>query len=616
MEASRHLMCGIVGVLGQMEPRESRPLLARLLATMEARGPDGTGQFIEDHVIMGMTRLAVIDVAGGGQPLFSRDRQVVAFQNGEIYNHVALRRELKECGALFKTDSDTEVLAHGYEQWGIDRLLAKLDGMYAIAILDRRTQELHLARDRFGEKPLYYSAGDHQFAYSSNTRALAMLPWVDIDIEGRSVDRYLALHYVPGRQTIFRGIQRVLPGERLTVSVRALKLSRQRYYAPETNTFEAVESPNLLKQIESAVISRLVADVPVGVFLSGGLDSSIVAAVAAQHHPAIDTFSMGFKDARYDESPHAEAVGRAIGSSHHHFTFDEAAFLELLPNVVDHLDEPLGDQALLPTYWLCREAKQHVKVVLSGEGADELFAGYDYYRTMLQHRPWLDRLKDLAAGRGRPLPLQSLCDNSRPVTPSGFPLVMDAAGRRRLLGPLPFGSDAWEEQVFALLGQSSNALQRATLADILTWLPDDLLVKLDRMAMANSLEGRAPYLSPTLVETAIRLPADRRMTRRLSKVALREVAAALLPRAIVERRKQGFILPMARWLQQWLHRADDLRHYFDLRRIAHFDADAAASLVKREMESTHPNERLLFSLIILAEWHHSFFKRHAADTSR
>ena len=188
--------------------------------------------------------------------------------------------------------------------------------------------------------------------------------------------------------------------------------------------------------------------------------------------------------------------------------------------------------------------------------------------------------------------------------------------RRRLLGPLPYGSDAWEEQVFALLGQSSNALQRATLADILTWLPDDLLVKLDRMAMANSLEGRAPYLSPTLVETAIRLPADRRMTQRHSKVALREAAAALLPRAIVERRKQGFILPMARWLQQWLHRADDLRHYFDLRRIAHFDADAAASLVKREMESTHPNERLLFSLIILAEWHHSFFKRHAADTSR
>ena len=606
-------MCGIVGVLGQLEPRRSRPLLARLLATMEARGPDGSGEYIDDRVVMGMRRLAVIDVAGGGQPLFSRDGQVVAFQNGEIYNHVSLRGELEQCGALFKTDSDTEVLAHGYVQWGIDGLLAKLDGMYAIAILDRRTQELHLARDRFGEKPLYYSSGDHQFAYSSNTIALAMLPWVDIEMNARSVDRYLALHYVPGRQTILQGIQRVLPGERMTVSVRSLKLSRTRYYAPETLTVEAVESRALLQQIESTVVSRLVADVPVGVFLSGGLDSSIVAAIAARHHPAIDTFSMGFKDVRYDESPHAEAVARAIGSSHHHFTFDEAAFLDLLPTVIDNLDEPIGDQALLPTYWLCREAKQHVKVVLSGEGADELFGGYDYYRTMFPHRPWLDRLKDLAAGGRTLLPFQSLSDNSRPVTPSGFPLVMDEAGRRRILGPSPFGSDAWEEQVFALLGHSNNALQRATLADILTCLPDDLLVKHDRMAMANSHEGRAPFLAPSLAEAAIRLPPDRRMTGRHSKVALREVAGFLLPRAIVERKKQGFILPMARWLQQWLRRVGDLRQYFDLRRISQFNADAAVSLVQQEAESACPNERLLFSLIILAEWHHSFFKRLAAD---
>lgn len=606
-------MCGIVGVLNQIAPREARPLLARLLNTMRARGPDGTGQFFDDRIIMGMTRLAVIDVAGGGQPLFSRDRHVVVFQNGEIYNHVGLRRELERCGALFSTDSDTEVLAHGYEQWGIDRLLEKIDGMYAIAILDRRTQELHLARDRFGEKPLYYSVGSHQFAYSSNTRALGLLPWVDIGIEGRSVDRYLALHYVPGRQTLFRGIQRVLPGERLTVCVQSLKLSRQRYYVPSTSPIEAIDNRALLELIESAVTTRLVSDVPVGVFLSGGVDSSIVAAFAAQHHPAIDTFSMGFKDVRYDESHHAEAVARAIGSSHHHFTFDETAFVDLLPAVVDSLDEPIGDQALLPTYWLCREAKQYVKVVLSGEGADELFAGYDYYRTMLPHRPWWNWLQDVVAGRDTRSSPDTLCENARPVTPSGFPLVMDVAGRRGLLRPLPFESDAWEEQVCAFLERGENALQRATVADILTWLPDDLLVKLDRMAMANSLEGRAPFLTPKLVEAAIRLPCDRRMTQRHHKVALREVAAFLLPRAIVERKKQGFVLPMARWLQQWLHQVGNLQGYFDLWRIPNFDVDAAVSLVKHETASAHPNERLLFSLIILAEWHHSFFKRLAVD---
>jgi len=607
-------MCGIVGVVDHIEPHKARRLLTRLLATMEARGPDGTGQFVEDNTVMGMRRLAVIDVQGGGQPLMSRDRQVVAFQNGEIYNHIELRRELEQSDAVFRTESDTEVLAHGYDHWGIDGLLARLDGMYAIAILDRRKKELHLARDRFGEKPLYYSATTDKFAYSSNTRALALLPWVDIDIDIGSVDRYLALHYVPGRRTILKGIRRVLPGERLTVSLRSLNVSHEQYYAPAVSPIEEVDTLTILKRIETAVTSRLVADVPVGVFLSGGIDSSIVAALAARHHPAIDTFSMGFKDVHYDESVHAEVVARAIGSSHHHFMFDETAFHELLPTVVESLDEPIGDQALLPTYWLCREAKRHVTVVLSGDGADELFAGYDYYGAMLSRRSWRFWLKDWAAGRGTFAPLQRLCDNPWPITPSGFPLVMDSEGRRQIIGTFVHESDPWEEQVCALLATTQNPLQRATLADILTWLPDDLLVKLDRMAMANSLEGRAPFLSPELVETAIRLPADRRMTLQHSKVALREVAALLLPRDIVGRKKHGFILPMARWLQEWLCRVGSLRNYFDLRRIKQFDVSAVVALVEKEMASDRPNERLLFSLVVLAEWHHSFFRRIMSDT--
>jgi len=606
-------MCGIVGVLDHMDTHKGHRLLARLLATMEARGPDGSGQFIDDNILMGMRRLAVIDVEGGGQPLLSRNGGVVAFQNGEIYNHVELRRELARNGYVFRTESDTEVLAHGYDHWGIDALLAKLDGMYAIAILDRRSKELHLARDRFGEKPLYYSAEGDKFAYSSNTKALALLSWVDLEMDIGSVDRYLALHFVPGRRTILKGIHRVLPGERMTVPLESLKISHKRYYVPAMRPIEHVDTRTLLQRIETAVTSRLVADVPVGVFLSGGIDSSIVAAVAAKHHPAIDTFSMGFKDARYDESAHAEVVARAIGSSHHHFTFDEAAFHELLPTVVESLDEPIGDQALLPTYWLCREAKRHVTVVLSGEGADELFAGYDYYGAMLSRRSWLCQFKDWAAGRRAGASLQGLCDNPCPVTPSGFPLVMDPEGRQRLIGAPVHEPDPWEQQLCASLAYTHNRLQRATLADILTWLPDDLLVKLDRMAMANSLEGRAPFLSPALVDAAIRLPEARRMTAQQSKVALREVAALLLPRDIVERRKQGFILPMANWLQQWLRRVGSLRDYFDLPRIKQFDSDAAVTLVKREMASGHPNERLLFSLVVLAEWHRLFFRPIASD---
>ncbi len=602
-------MCGIVGVCDRMEPQQARHVLSHMLATMAARGPDGEGRFVDHQIAMGMRRLAVIDVEGGGQPLLSRDGQIVAFQNGEIYNHAALRRELTQSGVEFRTASDTEVLAHGYDQWGMGGLLARLDGMYAIAILDQRNQRLHLARDRFGEKPLYYSVANGKFAYSSNTTALAWLPWVDRDIDPGSVDRYLALHYVPGRRTIFKGIQRVLPGERLCISLESLQLTHEQYYRPAIGPVETVDTGTLVDRIEAAVTSRLVADVPVGVFLSGGIDSSIIAAVAAKHHPAIDTFSMGFKDARYDESPHAQVVARAVGSSHHHFTFDETAFHELLPAVIGGLDEPLGDQALLPTYWLCREAKRHVTVVLSGEGADELFAGYEYYGVGLSRRSWRTRLKAWMAGRGAAEPLQRLCNNVWPVTPSGFPLVMDTTGRRQLLGGYAPDCDPWEEAWWSTLKQSGNGLQRATLADILTWLPDDLLVKLDRMAMANSLEGRAPFLSLILAETALRLPESKRMTSARSKVALREVAALLLPPEIVQRRKQGFVLPMATWLKQWLRRVENLSEYFDLQRIAVFDGKAAATLVGRELASDCPNERLLFSLVMLSEWHHSFFRR-------
>ncbi|MFO0719253.1 MAG: asparagine synthase (glutamine-hydrolyzing) [Nitrospira sp.] len=602
-------MCGIVGVCDRMEPQQAHHVLSRMLATMIARGPDGEGRFVDPHIAMGMRRLAVIDVEGGGQPLFSRDGQVVAFQNGEIYNHAALRRELAQRGVECRTASDTEVLAHGYDHWGMDGLLARLDGMYAIAILDQRNHQLHLARDRFGEKPLYYSVANGKFAYSSNTTALAWLPWVDRDIDAGSVERYLALHYVPGRRTMFKGIQRVLPGEHISISLDSLQIIHDRYYRPAMRPIEPVDTGTLVGRIEAAVTSRLVADVPVGVFLSGGIDSSIVAALAAKHHPTIDTFSMGFKDARYDESPHAQAVARAIGSSHHHFTFDETAFHDLLPAVIDGLDEPLGDQALLPTYWLCREAKRHVTVVLSGEGADELFAGYEYYGALLSRRSWPACLKAWVMGRGPADELQRLCDNVWPVTPSGFPLVMDTAGRRQLLGGYAPDRDPWEEALRSTLQQSANGLQRATLADVLTWLPDDLLVKLDRMAMANSLEGRAPFLSPVVAETALRLPESSRMTPVRSKVALREVAARLLPPEIVHRRKQGFVLPMATWLKQWLRRVENLYEYFDLQRIAVFDGNAAATLVERQLTSDRPNERLLFSLVMLAEWHHSFFRR-------
>lgn len=605
-------MCGIVGVIDQRVGRRARQLLDQLLETMQSRGPDGQGHFVDGKVLMGMKRLAVIDVEGGNQPLTNGAGTVVAFQNGEIYNHAQLRRELELEERPFRTHSDTEVLAHGYEQWGIEGLLQRVDGMYAIALLDRTNQELHLARDRFGEKPLYYSMSGERFAYSSNMTALALLDWVDIGIDIRSVDHYLALHYVPGRRTMLKGIHRLLPGERLRMCLKAMKVQVSRYYSLPLTPLADVDTASLREQLESAVVSRLVADVPVGVFLSGGIDSSLIATLAAKHHPGINTFSMGFEDTRCDESLHAKTVARHIGSTHHHFTFNERSFLELLPAVIESLDDPIGDQALLPTYWLCREARKHVTVVLSGEGADELFGGYDYYRRSLDRRRWNERLLGWVRGTPPQGGETSLSRNAAPVTPSGFPLVLDAATRQSLIGPVNKDGEDWCQNLFETLALTGDSIQRATVADLLTWLPDDLLVKLDRMAMAHSLEGRAPFLAPALAEIAVRLPSHRKVVAGQGKVALRVVAESLLPPGIAGRAKQGFVLPMAQWVGQWFRQAGDLRRYLDLSRISECDTDALQRLLQQEITNGCRNERFLFAMIVLVEWHRSFFARIGA----
>jgi asparagine synthase (glutamine-hydrolysing) len=348
-------MCGIVGYVGAgLEPA----ILDNLLDSMRHRGPDGDGVYHDGSVHMGMRRLSIIDLAQGWQPLMSRDGAVVAFQNGEIYNYKELRSELEAHGRVFKTHSDTEVLAHGYAQWSIEGLLARVDGMFAIAIYDRDRHELHLARDRFGEKPLFYASGAACFAYGSTVLATSAFPWVSDTIDPVALDRYLALHFVVGDRTILADVRQLLPGERLSLNVKTFSLSRQRYYAPPITVPRAVTSDELVSALENAVESRMVADVPVGIFLSGGLDSPLIAALAARRDPDIATFSIGFNDRSVDESEHARAVAKHIGSRHHSFTFDQGDFARLLPEVAATLDIPIGDQALLPAHWLSKEARR------------------------------------------------------------------------------------------------------------------------------------------------------------------------------------------------------------------------------------------------------------------
>ncbi len=597
-------MCGIAGLIDVSGKYSNSSIVRRMADTMIMRGPDGYGEFIESPVAMAMRRLSIIDLEHGWQPFFSQGNRVVAFQNGEIYNFKDLRKLLEQKGYHFISHSDTEVLAHGFSQWGIEGLLKRIDGMYAIAILDKKASMLYLARDRFGEKPLFYTGARGKFAYSSNLKSLVMLPWVSSEIEPKAVDYYLALHYVPGEMTFFKSIRRVLPGEYLAVPLDDPIPKVFRYYRPFLGKTRNPGDDELASLIEQSVESRLIADVPVGIFLSGGLDSSIVAAIAAKTHPEIMTFSMGFESAAHDESAAAELVAGAIGSTHHCFHFKEDSFINLLPKVAAALDEPVGDQAMLPLYWLCQEARKHVKVVLAGEGADEVFAGYSYYDRFLKNTTWRERITGwLRRNSNHRGGLDHLIHNDALITPSGFPLLTDAAMRRRLIGHDNYTEPVWEVELLRWLDKANDPLQRATAAELTTWLPDDLLVKFDRMAMAHSLEGRAPYLHPAIVKAGLFLPQQQRMNHSVSKVALRRIAAKWLPQEILDKPKQGFVLPMKKWLVQWFAIHGSVDEFLESYNIDFLDMDETVKLVRDEVEKGVTNERFLFALVLLLEWY-------------
>src|SRR5262245_56931724 len=579
------------------------------------RGPDGKGEYCSGQLVIGMRRLSVIDLQGGWQPLFSRAGRVAAFQNGEIYNHRVLRAELEARGYVFRTQSDTEVLAHGYDCWSIDGLLGRLDGMFALAIHDQDSNELHLARDRFGEKPLFYSARPDGFVFSSTLLAASTMPWVSDDIDLLSLDRYLALHFTPGRCTILRDVERVLPGERLSIKLDEFAVQRRRYYVPHLGFPQRVGDDVLAAELEHAVRSRLISDVPVGVFLSGGVDSSMIAAIACSANPDIVTFSMGFDNPHVDESEAARTVAKHIGSRHYEFVFNRSHFDKLVAEVAGAWDEQLGDQAILPLFWLSREVKKHATVVLSGEGADEIFARYNYYQSFIDDGDWRALLRSLLDPAAAPLSAVAtnrlLIDSAR-CTPSGFPLLSSASDRADLLSANPSQDDRWERDLVSWFASAHDPLQRATAVDLATWLADDLLVKVDRMTMANSVEGRAPFLAPALVEYALNLPRVQRMTKTAAKIALRRIAERYLPADIVKRRKQGFVLPMRTWLESWFKFHGNPASYLARRPFPSLNSARAANLVTADLAAGVQRERLLFALIMLLEWWAGFQSRRSS----
>jgi asparagine synthase (glutamine-hydrolysing) len=548
-------MCGICGYVGP--GRET--ILETMAATLAHRGPDGAGRFVVEGVGLAHRRLAVIDLEGGAQPMTDAAGNVLVF-NGEIYNFRELRRELEAFGQRFATRSDSEVLLAAYRQWGRE-CLSRLRGMFAFALWDAERRELFVARDRVGIKPLYYAAVGGVFYFASEAKALLEIPGFRRRLNRTALPLYLTFRYTPGEQTLFDGIRKLLPGHALTVAADgSLAVSQywSLHFAPDEGPSAAQWQERFWGTFEEAVRLRMISDVPLGAYLSGGLDSSLlVAAMSGLSSSPVDAFSVGFRDRRFNELPHAAEVARRFGCRHHVLhAEDEAA--ALLDPVIYHLDEPLGDLAAIPTYLMARQTKPHVSVVLSGEGADELLAGYPKYRAVLAGRrlsPWLPGALTTAASRFElPIAWSRMCGSLARTDAVAAYLQLTAvftAEEQTALLTAP-GRDAAEVSAAVVrphFAAGYDGLSAMLSLDCQTWLPDDLLLKNDKMTMAHGVEARVPYLDHRLVELCARIPSRFKLNWHQEKLLLRRAMVGRLPASIRRRRKAGFTVPLAQWMQ-------------------------------------------------------------------
>lgn len=543
-------MCGIAGIVAEDARPIDRAAVERMLAAIVHRGPDASGLYEGPGVVAGIRRLRVVDLKTGDQPIASEDGNVEVVFNGEIYGFAALRDELQGKGHRFRTRSDTEVLVHLWEELGPD-LVSRLNGMYAFCLHDRRRGEVLLARDPSGIKPLYLRRVPSGLAFASEIPPLAALAGErPAPIADRLLDLFL-LQHVPGEATVLDGIATLPPGGRLL-----RRNGRWETLAPAREGGGEVDDPprRLRELLEDAVRLQRVADVPVGVFLSGGIDSSAIATLLSREAGEIETFSVGFDDPLLDESAAAAAAAARIGSRHHALRLDAAEVARHLPALVRHLGEPLVDPAFIPTWLLSRFARERVTVVLTGEGADELFGGYRRYRWQRRYGA-VGRLPG-AGTLARWLPrrpaqaLEALSARDPVLGHLAWAATCGSAFARRLFEDDRI--DRWSastRETFAPYFDGVDRVEGALRADRATWLPNNLLGKVDRASMAFSLEARVPFLDPRIVDLAKRLPIEAKVSPSEGKVVLRRAFADLLPAETLRGRKRGFDLPLDAWMR-------------------------------------------------------------------
>lgn len=574
-------MCGIAGFIGSGE----RSTLEKMTSSLRHRGPDADGFFVDEkkRIFFGHRRLSIVDISGGAQPMFSEDRSLVIIFNGEIYNHAELRAELIAKGYHFQSDhSDTEVLLAGYREWGAG-MLEKLNGMWAFAIYDQARNQVFLARDRFGKKPLYYfqRRGEHEvFAFGSELKALLKHPQAPRKESQLALKKYFAHGYIPAPHTSIEGIYKLPGGHYGLFDLASKSWKTECYWSFQLEPCQPdlpadggkAWGEELLEKLDRAIERRLMSDVPLGVFLSGGIDSSAVAALAARHLSAgqLKTFSIGFTDPSFDESSYARQMATFLKSDHEEQILDLDLVKNELPKLISQLDEPIADSSLLPTWLLSGFTRQHVTVVLGGDGGDELFAGYD---------PFLALKKAELYARLIPKKIHpALCMLAAHLPVSHRNISLDFKIKRTLrglsyppslwapvwMGPLDlheidefFGDKNNPEEIYSeameawnIAGPTADPVDRTLQFFTRLYLQDDILAKVDRCSMLHSLEARSPFLDIEVVDFIRRLPHSVKLRQGTTKWILKKALEPLLPYNIIYRKKKGFGMPIGAWLQQ------------------------------------------------------------------
>ena len=631
-------MCGICGIFGNFDDRLiSEKNIMEMLRSIYHRGPDDQGFFKDRGVMLGVRRLSVIDLKSGRQPMTNEDRTVWIAFNGEIYNFIELRRSLEKKGHIFTTQSDTEVILHLYEDYGVD-CVNRLNGMFAFCIWDKKKSRIILAKDRFGMKPLYYTMMNDHIVFASELKSILCFPGIEKKIDFFALDNYLNLEYIPSPRTIFKNIYK-LPAAHVLV-YKDGNATVKRYWTLEVkNNIKFVDESNakeiLLTALKKSIKRHFISDVSLGVYLSGGIDSSSIVALAKKMFPGrLKTFSIGFEESSFDESKYSKKVSESFDTEHNHRFFSAKDIGHVLPNIIQMLDEPLADGSILPTYMLSKFSKEHVTVALSGDGADEIFAGYptyqahafmEYYKKIPHfiRRKVIEKLINKIPTDHRNFSFDYIAKRfisgsniDRPIDRHIFWMgafdedSKDCLYRRSLKDEIAdTGSSNLQMDSLFNLGQEPDNLTLLQKFDISSYLENDILVKTDRASMMNSQEVRLPYLDHELVSLVFSLPSHLRLRGFRTKYILKQSMEKHLPKSIINRKKKGFGMPIALWMKSQLRdHIFDMMSASNIKKQGLFNYKYVNRLLEDHLTNKVDNRKKIWTLFMFEAWYNQHMK--------